>query len=136
VEIRKSDGTIALSTVAMPERDGTLRITDASLLGSLDATTAYSVAVKPRSHQRRVLRNVTNIKDGVCRALGQSIVGDFNGDGKLTLADLVRAIRHYQKNDDAVVSEAYGGKAEEVVRPTFATLIDLLRAVLGRVEDE
>lgn len=127
LEIRKPTGEIALSGIFTPLKDGTIRITDASLLQNLENTTSYSISAKPVSHQRRKLSNVTNILDGVCRPLPGSIVGDFSAAGDVTLANITRAIRHFQRNDDAIVSGAYASQ-----RLTLRHLIDLIRSYLTK----
>lgn len=132
VEVRKSTGEIALSAVVTSDKKGRIQITDAGLLQPLSDAERYDVLSKPKSHRRRVLKDVAQILSGGCRKMPLSSVGDFDQDGKITLADIVRAIRHFQKKDDPVVSEAYANDPLSLKH-----LIDLIRDRIARTgEDE
>jgi hypothetical protein len=122
VSVTLKQGSTDVFTVnGTSDANGKVTVSHASL-GSLVTASNYSIAVHPRGYQKTTLTNLTNVQvlSSTCPAATIKF-GDFNADGSLTVADLLKLLQFLKNGDDAQVQAVFGSIA--------ARLVDLVKLI-------
>jgi len=107
VKAVNGSGATVATTTASSAVDGSLKLNDPAFTGKLDTFGTYSFVVKPTSYLPQTVSNASNIFTQPI-SLGSAFKpGDFNGDGKVGVDDLMTAIRAYNGTKDSSVTAAY-----------------------------
>lgn len=128
VQVRKSsDNSLVKEYTGNTENNGKIISTDSSLVQVLNNSTSYTVKITVPGYLSKTIPSVTNIFTTCHTLVGtQSLIaGDFNGDNKVSVLDIITAIRAYNGINDSSTSLAlkvYGAK------PKLSDLINLIRA--------
>ncbi|HLD07645.1 MAG TPA: hypothetical protein VJB60_01125, partial [Candidatus Peribacterales bacterium] len=97
--------------------DGTVKTKEN--LGGINAA-SYSLTLRPRGYLARTLTNITDPFSSTCHDFGMTLAGDLDEDGDITIIDLIIAVRHYLRDDNAILKEVF---------PAGFTLSDLVSLI-------
>lgn len=106
VEIKNpSTGEKLFQTQSPLSQNGRITLTGLDFLNGDE----FEVTVKPRGYLKQSIVQTGTVlaAEGTCTDLGEALSGDLDADNDIDIADLVLAIRHYNKNDNEVLTEIY-----------------------------
>jgi hypothetical protein len=134
VEILNSstDAIITTITGASSLADGTVQLTLPQGVTLSDSAT-YHLRVKPTGYYGRRISGVTNFLTQ-CYIISDSqifIPGDYNGDGRATISDIVAVIRAYNNTLDSTAQILYGS-----VKPGIGEVVRIIRLYNENTVDE
>ena len=131
--VRKAqDSTLSKAHVSIVDEGTKAPLRDLTLLVAADGTVktkenlgginaaSYSLTLRPRGYLARTLTNITDPFSSTCHDFGTALAGDLDEDGKITLMDLIIAVRHYLRDDNAILKEVF---------PAGFTLSDLVSLI-------
>jgi|GEM_PF-4737008 len=119
--ILKQGTTDVFTANATADANGKIVVSHASL-GTLVSASNYSLSVHARGYQKTTLTNLTNVQVLAASCTSASMTfGDFNGDGSLTVADLLMMLQFLRNGDNAQMQAVFGSVP--------AKLMDLVKLI-------
>jgi len=119
----QATGTIVKSASLPIAAQGEIHLTDITGIND-DATTLYTLTLKPRGHLGRILTDQTDLFTG-CTGMGEALPGDFDEDEDIDLPDIVTAINYYINRETSPFADLF----QDIYRYSFdlPDLVELIR---------
>ena len=117
LKVTDSAGSTALTALGLVvNASSRITITDSAKLASLSDLTTYTETVTPAGYLAQTMPNITHVLS-TCSTLPYPLVGDFNGDGIISISDLVTMFRAFNEASplstdltSQIVFAVFGGK--------------------------
>ena len=107
LDFRDSNGSSIGSAVAAAATDGSVSVSNAPALELISSGQPYDVWVKPNGFLAQRLTGTRNLLSA-CHSIPQAFVGgDFNGDNRIDIGDIVTLIRAFNGSPSPVTQIVY-----------------------------